>query len=75
VLTGLEWENLKEGGHLEDPAVDGRIILNGSSRGWVGGIYWTDLAQDRDKWRALLYTVMNFRVPLCGEFLEYLGTF
>jgi hypothetical protein len=27
------------------------------------GEHWIDLAQDRDKWRALVYTVMNLRVP------------
>jgi hypothetical protein len=32
-------------------------------RGWVGGIDWIDLAQRRDRWRALVYTVMNLRVP------------
>jgi hypothetical protein len=30
--------------------------------GWRG-VDWIDLAQDRDRWRALVYTVMNIRVP------------
>ena len=28
-----------------------------------GGVDWIDLAQDRDRWWALVYTVMNLRVP------------
>jgi hypothetical protein len=30
--------------------------------GWRG-VNWIDLAQDRDRWRALVYTAMNLRVP------------
>jgi hypothetical protein len=30
--------------------------------GW-GGVDWIDLAQDRDRWRVLVYTVLNLRVP------------
>jgi hypothetical protein len=29
----------------------------------TGGADWVDLAQERVRWRALVYTVMNFRVP------------
>jgi hypothetical protein len=30
--------------------------------GW-DGVDWMDMAQDRDKWRALVNTVLNLRVP------------
>jgi hypothetical protein len=28
-----------------------------------GGVDWISLAQDRDRWRALVNTAMNLRVP------------
>jgi hypothetical protein len=30
--------------------------------GW-GGMDWIDMAQDKDRWRALVNVVMNVRVP------------
>jgi hypothetical protein len=48
---------------LIDPGVDGRIILKWIFKKLDGGMDWIELAQDRDRWRALVYVVMNLRVP------------
>jgi hypothetical protein len=55
------WGNLRERDHWGDPGVDGKIILRWIFRMWDVGI-WTRLAQDTDRWRALVNAVMNLRV-------------
>jgi hypothetical protein len=54
---------------------DGKIPLGRPRLRWMnsikmnlreigsGSIYWIDLTQDRNQWRALVKTVMNLRVP------------
>jgi hypothetical protein len=63
VLTGFWWENLREGDHMEDTGVRRRMIKKCIPEKWVGGMDWIDLAQDRDRWRALVNVIMNLRVP------------
>jgi hypothetical protein len=64
VCTGCWWGSLRERGHWGDQDVDGRIIFKMSLEedgGCCGD--WMELAQDRDRWRALVGTVRDFRVP------------
>jgi hypothetical protein len=62
--AGFWWENLGERDQWENPGVDGRILFNVDLKEvGCGGVDWIGLAQDRDRWRALVNAVMNFRVP------------
>jgi hypothetical protein len=48
--------------HLEDQSVDGRIGSKWTLGRLVGGVECIHLAQDRDRWRAVVNAVMNPRV-------------
>jgi hypothetical protein len=43
-MQGLWWENLRERDHLEDPGIDGRIVLKWIFRKW-----------DEWKWTGLIW--------------------
>jgi hypothetical protein len=48
---------------LKVPDVDGRIILKWIFERLDRDMDWISLAQDRDRLRALVNTVMNLQVP------------
>jgi hypothetical protein len=57
---GVGRENQRERSHWGDQNASERIILRWVSRKREGGFgVWMELAQDRDRWRALVSTVMN----------------
>jgi len=50
--------------HLKELRVDWNIIVNVDQQevGWKGTV-WNDLAQNRDRWRALKDIILYFRFP------------
>jgi hypothetical protein len=64
VQTGFWWGDLRERDRLEGLGVDGSIILKAVFKKYDGGIMnWIDLAEDRDRWRAVVNTAMNIHAP------------
>jgi len=64
--TGFWWRNLKEREYLEDIRMD----LTETGR---KGMEWIHLALDRDKWQALVNTVMNLGFHQCREYFDQLS--
>jgi len=64
-VNTLYWRrNLRERNHLEDPGVrwEDNIKMGHSGSG-MGVMDWIDLAQDTNRWRAVVIAVMDLRVP------------
>jgi len=64
VCSGFWWGNLREGDHWARPRRrwedNTKMDLQEVGFGFKD---WIGLAQDRDRWRALVGTVRDFRVP------------
>ena len=48
---------------LGRPIIDGKIILKWVLEKWDENMDWIDLAQDRDRWRAVENAVMTLQFP------------
>jgi hypothetical protein len=73
VYTEFWWGNLRERDHLQHLVIDHRwqhTIKMYLQEVGLGGMDWTDLAQDKDRWRVFVNVVMNIWVPHnAGSFL------
>jgi hypothetical protein len=54
VHTVFWWGNLRERDHSEDPGVSGKIILTFIFKTWNGGMDWIVLAQNNNRWWAIV---------------------
>jgi hypothetical protein len=56
------WKESPNEDHSKDRRVDGRMESEWILGRLVGGVEWTKLAEDEDRWRALVNTVMKLWV-------------
>jgi hypothetical protein len=64
VYIGIWWGNLRERDHFEDTKGrwEDNIKIDLQEVG-CGSMDWIELAQDRNRWRALVNAVTNLQVP------------
>jgi hypothetical protein len=62
VQAAFLWGIVKERTTWTTLGVDGSVILKWIIKKWDGGAWSLDLAEDRDKWWALVNAVMNLWV-------------
>jgi hypothetical protein len=68
------WENLREGDNFGHSDVNGRVLLKRIFKQGDGNMGCFDLAQDRNRWGAIVNVVMTLRVQQnAGNFLSSLG--
>ena len=60
MYKGFWWREPGGEKYLEDQGADVRILKQIHKKR-AGGMDWTDLAQDWDRWRTLVNAVMNIR--------------
>jgi hypothetical protein len=69
VYTGFWWGNLRERDKRPSRRWEDNMKMDLQEAGF-GGMDWIELAQDRNRWRALVNAVMNLRFPQnAGNFL------
>jgi len=62
--TGFWWGNMKERDHLEKLGTEERITKTDfKEMGWKG-VDWIRIPQHGNRWRAVVNTVLNHKVPL-----------
>jgi hypothetical protein len=63
MYTGIWWGKVRERDHLKDPGVEWEDNIKMDLQAVeCGGMNCIDLAQGRDRWRALMNAVINIRV-------------
>jgi len=63
-MPGYWWKNLKETVRFDGLGIDGKILLTIGTKetGWES-LAWFPLTHKRQKWLAVLNSVMNIRLP------------